>query len=82
MLDATKQEERDLMILRLSNRSKILQEELKEISKTLQRLNLLRQDAPKDQFGDDIPQVEMDKHFTKAKAEYSKCFANSKPATP
>ncbi len=78
MLDTTKQDQRDLMILKISNKAKSLQEELRKYQMILQRLNLLREEKPKDQFGDDIIQTELDKHFTKAKAEFDKIFPATK----
>ena len=78
MLDSTKQDQRDLMILKISNKAKLLQEELRKYQLILQRLNLLREDTPKDQFGDDIPSVEIDKHYTKAKLEFEKIFTPTK----
>jgi len=74
MLDSTKQDQRDLMILKISNKAKSLQEELRKYQIILQRLNLLREDSPKDQFGDLIAQTEIDKHYSKAKAEFDKIF--------
>lgn len=74
MLDGIKQDQRDLMILKISNKAKSLQEELRKYQLLLQRLNLLSQETPKDQFGDDIPQTDIDKHYTKAKAEFDKIF--------
>ena len=78
MLDSTKQDQQDLMILKISNKSKTLQEELRKYQIILQRLNLLREDSPKDQFGDEIQQAEIDKHYTKAKAEFEKIFPPTK----
>ena len=78
MLDSTKQDQRDIMILKISNKAKSLQEELRKYQMILQRLNLLRDETPKDQFGDSIPQAEIDKHYTKAKVEFDKIF----PVTP
>ena len=78
MLDTTKQDQRDLMILKISNKSKSLQEQLRRYPIILQRLNLLREETPKDQFSDSIAQTEIDKHYTKAKAEFDKIF----PITP
>ena len=74
MLDVTKQDQRDLMILKISNKNKILSAELKENQMVLQRLSLLREDSPKDQFGDDLPSADIDKHFAKAKAGFDKIF--------
>ena len=74
MLDTTKQDSRDLMILKISNKAKALQEELRKYQMILQRLNLLREDSPKDQFGDAIPPAEIDKHFIKAKSEFDRIF--------
>ena len=78
MLDTAKQDSRDLMILKISKEAKLLQEELRKYQMILQRLNLLRDETPKDQFGDDIPSVEIDKHFSKAKLEFEKIFPPSK----
>ena len=50
MLDSTKQDQRDLMILKISNKAKLLQEKLRQYQLILQRLNILSQDSPKDQF--------------------------------
>ncbi len=44
----------------------------------LQRLNLLIEETPKDQFGDDISQTDIDKHFTKAKPDLEKIFPPAK----
>jgi len=79
MLDSSKQDNRDIMILKISNKAKSLQEELRKYQMILQRLNLLREDAPKDQFGDSIPSTEIDKHYTKAKAEFDKIFPVTTP---
>jgi len=78
MLDSAKQDNRDLMILKITNKAKKIQEELRKYQVILQRLNLLREETPKDQFGDDIPKTEIDKHFTKAKAEFEKIFPPAK----
>ena len=78
MLDSTKQDQRDLMILKISNKAKSLQEKLRQYQLILQRLNLLRDETPKDQFGDDIPSGEIDKHYTKAKLEFDKIFSPTK----
>jgi len=77
-LDGAKQDQRDLMILKVSNKAKKLQEELRKYQIILQRLNLLRADSPKDQFGDDVPMSEIEKHYGKAKTEFDKLFP---PAT-
>ena len=77
-LDSTKQEQRDLMILKISAKAKKAQEQLKKYQITLQRLSLLSQESPKDQFGDDIPQTEIDKHFDKAQSEFLKIFPDKK----
>ena len=79
MLDSTKQKERDLMILKISNKAKKLQEELRKYQMLLQRLNDLREESPKDKYGDEITQTEVDKNFTKAKTEYDKIFSPTKP---
>lgn len=78
MLDSTKQDQRDLMILKISKEAKLLQEKLRQYQLILQRLNILSQDSPKDQFGDDIASVEIDKHYTKAKLEFEKIFPPTK----
>ena len=67
MLDSTKQEERDLMILRITSKANTLQEELRKCQLVMQRLNDLREENPKDMYGDEIPQPYVDKHFTKSK---------------
>ena len=78
MLDSTKQDDRDLMILKITNKAKKIQEELRKYQIILQRLNLLREETPKDQFGDDISQTDIDRHFTKAKTEFEKIFPPAK----
>jgi hypothetical protein len=62
------------MILKISNRNKVLSTELKENQMILQRLSLLREETPKDQWGDELPSIEIDKHFTKVKVGYNKMF--------
>ena len=72
MLDAAKHEERDLMILRITTKAKFHQEELRKCQTTLQRLNDLREETPKDKYGDAMQDQDIDKHFSKAKAEFTK----------
>jgi len=74
MLDSTKQDQRDLMILKISNKAKKAQEELRKYQTILQRLNLLREEIPKDQFGDNISQADIERHYTKAKADFDKAI--------
>lgn len=76
-LTVQEQEERDIMILKLTAKAKKLQDELREIQMTLQRLNLLRQEKPKDQFNDDIPDTELKKHLNKAKSEFDRMIPSS-----
>ena len=57
MLDSIKQEERDLMILKISNKAKQAQDELRKYQMVLQRLNDLRQDNPTDKYGDQLPNL-------------------------
>ena len=60
---------------RLAKKSaKKIQEELRKYQIILQRLNLLTQETPKDQFNDDISQTDIDRHFNKAKTEFEKIF--------
>jgi hypothetical protein len=49
MLNTTKQDERDLAILKISNRNKILSDELNKNQMILQRTFLLIEETPKDQ---------------------------------
>ena len=58
--------------------SQKIQEELRKYQIILQRLNLLTQETPKDQFNDDISQTDIDRHFNKAKTEFEKIFPPAK----
>jgi len=61
------QEELTIMTVRLSSRIKLVQIELQKYHIVAQRIHLLNQTEPKDQFGELYSQADLDKHYAKAK---------------
>lgn len=67
--------EHALLIVDVSMKIKELQDELQKWTRIHQRLNLVNN--PVDQFGERLPDSEIDKHFEKAKSD----FAELQPAS-
>jgi len=72
------QEELAIMTARLSGKIKFHQGELQKLQMIGQRINMLNQSEPKDQFGEKYSQADLEKHYAKAKAEFEKVIPSKK----
>ena len=67
---AIDQKELALLTAELTIELKNYQNIQKQLQQIGQRVNLVNSPEPKDQFGDAIPESELEKHFNRAKADY------------
>ena len=65
-------EELAVMNARLGLKIKFHQEKLQKLNIISQRMNLVNDKDPKDQFGEPITQPDIEKHFNKTKTAFDK----------
>jgi hypothetical protein len=74
--------EDELMILsnKVAKRMKKCTDEIKDLQIIAKRLQLVNTESPKDQWGEDIPNSEIEKHYNKAKSDFNKLTASEASA--